>query len=231
MQTDIFDPLDSFRSPCPTPRESESEEEAALAQGIAQIETQQKTLVDISLSNHHLIQQLAVDTKAKASAPHREHQKSIDALKAKMDNLEREKLDYQSQIEKMTQIVSQLSKRGLPHPPDDSYLKDELDGLAYDIMQFSRAFTRGLKKLTPESLSKIYMSENVKKYLHGHFVDLNGLVSSGRGETRLRTRCVQVIMFERLTNHPLRVHPIGLLDDHCHHINQTLASNMSCSGE
>lgn len=134
-------------------------------------------------------------------------------LKSNMQRLEGEKVDFEKQVARMSQIVGQLNKRGLPLPPDDSYFKGEFEGLIYSIRSWARLFTRGQPTLTLELLGDISLSDRVRQNLSSAFYDLRGLLVTGRMGPRLRARCVEVILFRSLMASHLDNRHIGFDED------------------
>lgn len=143
--------------------------------------------------------------------------------------------DFRGQIEKMTQIISQLHSRGLPQAPDDGHLQRSLDSIVHDIMQFAQAFTTGQDTLTWEILftCTTKLSKDMQDYLQGKFLNLSSLVSSRDSNVgaKVRTRCVQVIMFRHLIPAPLLDRPLGFPKDFGDIIKENFRKNMRCSDE
>lgn len=115
---------------------------------------------------------------------------------------EAEKRQYQAQIQKMSQIISDLSKRGLPLPPDDSYFSSEFRSLIADTRGWARAFTKGQAGvLTIEALRGFPLGEEMKGHLRSSFLDLKGLLVSPAVGKKARTRCVEALLLRGLTEY------------------------------
>ena len=159
---------------------------------------------------------------------YRKQQQHLDAMSALQS-------DFRGQIEKMTQIISQLHSRGLPQAPDDGHLQRSLDSIVHDIMQFAQAFTTGQDTLTWEILftCTTKLSKDMQDYLQGKFLNLSSLVSSRDSNVgaKVRTRCVQVIMFRHLIPAPLLDRPLGFPKDFGDIIKENFRKNMRCSGK
>ncbi|KAF8449899.1 hypothetical protein BDZ91DRAFT_95811 [Kalaharituber pfeilii] len=118
----------------------------------------------------------------------------------------------------MFKIILKLKRRGLPQHPDDHYFKTELDGLITEIRQWAIAFTWGQQPLTVESWDRIHagMQEQTKQHLQSSFGEnLDLLLVSPKAGSRLRTRCVEVILFRTLLKSFLSEPYIGFeAEDH-----------------
>ncbi|KAF8469760.1 hypothetical protein BDZ91DRAFT_720981 [Kalaharituber pfeilii] len=146
----------------------------------------------------------------------KQYEQWIAVSKSNLQRLEEEKLGYELQLQKMSKIISRLNKRGLPWPRDDSYFRGELDDLISEIRKWARLFTRGQPPLTVESWQPIYntMSDQIQHYLLSSFLDLRGLLGSCNVGSRVRTRCVEVILLRKLLGTFLTEDYLGFKGDH-----------------
>ena len=153
-------------------------------------------------------------------------------LKTKNHGLEQEKASYASQIEKMSQIVSQLNSQGLPLPPDDTYFTQELASLVSDIRAWARGFNRGRPALTSEEWSaiEINLPVPIKGYLEDSFHNFRDLLESKSFGTKLRTRCTEAILLRSLLKSFLHERYIGM-DEGTYATIQSIRSSLHASGE
>ena len=122
-------------------------------------------------------------------------------LEAKVQATEKEKYELQEQLAKMSEIISQLNKKGLPLPPDDSYISQAFNSLIAETRQWVRNFTKGLPPLTTEVLQAAIhgFSDEMVSHLNDSFLDLMGLVNSTSVGTKARTRCVEALLLRTFT--------------------------------
>lgn len=160
---------------------------------------------------------------------HKEYTTLIGNLKSRITTLEEEKISYQSQLEKMSQIISELQSKGLPLPPDDNFFVHELNSLIADTRQWARLFTKGQEPLTLEVLKSFHFSEANRLRLKASFVSLKNLLALPSFERKLRTRCVEAILLRTFTGRYLYSRYIGKdKDSHQHY--QDCISSLCVSG-
>ena len=110
-------------------------------------------------------------------------------------------------IGKMSQIISQLSRCGLPETQDDHYLMETLGDLVESIRRWARLFSQGQP---PLDLKHAWIPARVRDYLKSGFLSTRFLLADV-GE-KLQTRLVEVIMLRTLMGDRLWRLPIGLLE-------------------
>lgn len=150
------------------------------------------------------------EQRTKYTHDREEWEGQLSKCQAQIGKLEEEKADYQSQLDKMSQIVSKLSKRGLPLAPDDSYFINALDSVVSELRQWARLFVRGKTALRAEDEVWGSLPEQTQIHLKEAFTDLRGLLESPKVGNKVRTRCVEVILCRSLISTYLYDYLIGL---------------------
>ena len=131
-------------------------------------------------------------------------------------------------IWKMSQIISQLSRCGLPETQDDRYFMEELGDLVESIRRWARLFSRGRRLLDSEDLTHPQVTERVRGYFKSGFLNISMSVRDLRG--KVGTRIAEVIILRTLMGDRLLKRPIGFLEsDYENHRN--LIQMMDCTGK
>ena len=131
------------------------------------------------------------------------------AVSAEIEKLKQQNQDFQAHIGRMSQIISQLNKGGLPETNDDRYYMDKLDDLVESISQWARLFSRGQPLLTVEYLKNTRVTERVRNYLISAFLDIRSLLDAKNVGGKVRTRFVEAIMLRTLMGDRLWKRHIG----------------------
>lgn len=147
-----------------------------------------------------------------------------------IQQLKQQNQDCQAHLVKMSQIISQLSKRGLPETHDDRYFMEKLDDLAESISQWARLFSRRQPALTVEDLRNTRVSGRVKEHLGLAFSDLMSLLNAKNVGGKVRTRFVEAIMLRTLMGDRLWKRHIGFPDRE-YESHRNLIQGMSCTGK
>ena len=130
-------------------------------------------------------------------------------------------------IGKMSQIISQLSRCGLPETKDDRYFMEELGDLVESIRRWARLFSRGQPPLDTADLMHPQVTERVQGYLKSGFLDILNVKNLGE---KVRTRIAEVIILRTLMGDRLLKRPIGFLEsDYENH--RDLIQMMDCTGK
>ena len=152
------------------------------------------------------------------------------AVSAEIEKLKQQNQDFQAHIGRMSQIISQLNKGGLPETNDDRYYMDKLDDLVESISQWARLFSRGQPLLTVEYLKNTRVTERVRNYLISAFLDIRSLLDAKNVGGKVRTRFVEAIMLRTLMGDRLWKRHIGFPEcDYESHSN--LIQKMSSTGK
>ncbi|KAF8458294.1 hypothetical protein BGX38DRAFT_1152926 [Terfezia claveryi] len=155
----------------------------------------------------------------------RQYDEWLAQLKARVQTTEQGKCELQEQVAKMSEIISQLNKKGLPLSPDDNYLSHAFNTLIGDTRQWARIFTKGQPPLTCETLEAVHFSDEMICHLHESFFDLKGLLDSSNVGSKVRTRCVEALLLRTFTGSYLTDRYIGFdhaLYDKCQDILDSL---------
>ena len=144
--------------------------------------------------------------------------------------LQQKNQDCQTHIGRMSQIISQLSKRGLPEAHDDHYFMGKLDDLVESISQWARSFSRGQPLLTMEDLRTTRVTERVRVNVTSAFQNVKSLLDAKNVGGKVRTRIVEAIMLRTLMGDRLWNRHLGFLEtDYQSH--RKLIQGMSCTGK
>jgi len=166
------------------------------------------------LENHLAGYQHAYDELKRAKdTQNRQYEEWQAQLKVKIQATEKEKCELQGQLAKMSEIISQLNKKGLPLSPDDNYLSQAFDSLIGDTRQWARIFTKGQPPLTLEALEAVQFKVEMIPHLHESFIDLRGLLNSSNVGSKVRTRCVEALLLRTFTGSYLTDRYIGFDDE------------------
>ncbi|KAF8470622.1 hypothetical protein BDZ91DRAFT_544878 [Kalaharituber pfeilii] len=117
---------------------------------------------------------------------------------------------YQLQIDRMTQIVQQLNKQGLPSPPDDGYLADALAGVLSDIRTWTRGANRHLPVFTAEAWNNV--ESDTQRLINSHFSNFEEIVASNDSKA-LRLKLLETLIYQRLSKVMLGKQVLGI-DEH-----------------
>jgi len=161
----------------------------------------------------------------------RQYEEWQGQLKEKVQTTENEKLELQGQLAKMSEIISQLNKKGLPLPPDDNYLSQAFDSLIADTRQWARLFTKGQPPLTIEALRSVPFSTDMITHLQDSFLNLESLLNSTSVGSKVRTRCVEALLLRTFTGPCLTGRYIGFDPELYDKVQATLDSFSRSSGE
>ena len=130
----------------------------------------------------------------------------------------------------MSQIISQLNKRGLPETHDDPYFMEKLDDLVESISQWARLFSRNQPPLTKEDLIEVKVSDQVDDYVGLAFLNFTSLLNAKNVGGKVRTRIVEAIILRTLMGDRLWKRHIGFPEcDYESHNN--LIQKMCSSGK
>ena len=155
----------------------------------------------------------------------------LSKCNAQIGKLEEDKADYQSQLDKMSQIVSKLSKRGLPLAPDDSYFVNALDSVVSELRQWARFFVKGQPALKAGDEVWSNLTAETQTHLNEAFADLPSLLESPNVGTKVRTRCVEAILCRSLISTYLFDSLIGIDKQDMDNIHQLSKSHVNVSGK
>ena len=136
----------------------------------------------------------------------------------------------QTHIGKMSQIISQLSQRGLPETKDDHYFMEELDDLVESIRRWASLFSRGQPPLSIKDFKNTRVTTRVRDHLVSGFLDIALLLKVKNVGEKVRTRFTEATILRTLMGDRLLRRPIGFLEsDYENHRN--LIQMMDCTGK
>lgn len=156
-------------------------------------------------SYHHVYHEL----KRAKDIQSRQYDEWQAQLKARIQATEKGKCELQEQVAKMSEIISQLNKKGLPLSPDDNYLSHAFNTLIGDTRQWARIFTKGQPPLTRETLEAVPFSDEMICHLNDSFFNLRSLLDSSNVGSKVRTRCVEALLLRTFTGSYLTDRYIG----------------------
>jgi len=171
--------------------------------------------------------------KLSADAFIRQHKAAMAGADASLLDLEKSNRKMREEILPHLQVNQELhTKYSLSPPPEDNYFNQSFDSLIDNIREWARIFTKGQPPLTPETMNALCLSDQVVSHLKESFLDLEGLLRSAslRVGERVRTRCVEAILFRTFTGSYLTGRYIGFDHDlyaKCQHIMRTFDESSS----
>ena len=135
------------------------------------------------------------------------------------------------QLEKMSKIVIQLNKRGLPLPNDEAYFSEEFEKLTSGVQRWARAYKskKPLPPLVQEDIDNL--EPRIKKHLTLLFPSLPTYLGRNENSDQIRRRCVEIILSGELQGYVVGWPMIGLdVGDPIHTHIEKVCSTFECSG-